>query len=143
MSPEPGTPARLDALYRQGLVPLRRVVFVPQQHPDVVQVPEGIDLICLNGSKVRCRRNAAGKGLHSLQALTCARETRRTFAVVVQGCSSSILVCTPAAASLSLLLEAQHSYAASARRSMPSTSVHGQAAGLPPGRHRSIQKGAV
>ena len=58
MSSEAGTPARLDALYRQGLVSLRRVVFVPQQHPDVVQVPEGIDLIRLNGSEVRRRRPA-------------------------------------------------------------------------------------
>ncbi|KAK9841788.1 hypothetical protein WJX81_002879, partial [Elliptochloris bilobata] len=53
MSPEPGQQAGLSALYQQGLVPLRRVVFVPQQHPDVVQVPDNIDLIRLNGAKVQ------------------------------------------------------------------------------------------
>ena len=70
MSSEAGTPARLDALYRQGLVPLRRVVFVPQQHPDVVKVPEGIDLICLNGSEVR-RREASSLSVPAQPAVTC------------------------------------------------------------------------
>ncbi len=63
-------------LYRQGLVPLRRVVFVPQEHPDVVQVPDDIDLIRLNEPKARsdaCLVGRRGGRMLVLQTLAVQR----------------------------------------------------------------------
>jgi len=76
MNREPGQGAGLLGLYRQGLVPLRRVVFVPQEHPDVVQVPDDIDLIRLNEPKARsdaCLVGRRGGRMSLLQTLAVQR----------------------------------------------------------------------
>lgn len=82
MSPEPEQKAGLSGLYQQGLVPLRRVVFVPQQYPDTVQVPDDIDLIRLNDVKVRSRRSYVIWGTE--QGALCGMRLARSCDTAVQ-----------------------------------------------------------